>query len=132
MRPGSVLARVRVTPDSKVAMVEERNLPQLTAECRAAGCDPAKQLANIHTHAVLGAEPAGGRAVPAAPLRQDRGLLQRVGGQGGGQDRAGGPAQAVHHGPARGHGARQGGLHAHRHDCSDPLAPGQQASAGHI
>ena len=49
VRPGSVLARVRVTPDSKVAMVEERNLPQLTAECRAAGCDPAKQLANIHT-----------------------------------------------------------------------------------
>ena len=48
IRPNSLLARVRVTPDSKVAMIEEKTLPQLTQECRSVGTDPAAQLANVY------------------------------------------------------------------------------------
>ena len=48
VRPNSLLTRVRVTPDSKIAMIEEKTLPQLTQECRSVGTDPAAQLANVY------------------------------------------------------------------------------------
>ena len=48
VRPNSILARVRVTPDKTIAMVEEKTLPQLTQESRNVGSDPSKQLSNIY------------------------------------------------------------------------------------
>jgi len=48
IRPNSRLARVRVHPDSRVAMIEEKSFPQLTQECRNLGVDPSKNLANVY------------------------------------------------------------------------------------
>ena len=48
LRPGSCLARVRVLPDSKISMVEEKSLAELTAECRRLSSDPGKQLVNLY------------------------------------------------------------------------------------
>merc|ERR1712098_564021 len=48
IRPNSRLARFRVHPDSRVAMVEEKTFPQLTQECRNLGVDPSKNLANVY------------------------------------------------------------------------------------
>ena len=48
LRPGSALARVRLLPDSKISMVEEKSLGELTAECRRLNCDPGKQLVNLY------------------------------------------------------------------------------------
>ena len=39
---------MRVHPDSRVAMIEEKSFPQLTQECRNLGVDPSKNLANVY------------------------------------------------------------------------------------
>ena len=48
IRPHSMLTRVRVAQDSKIAMIEEKTLSQVTHECRSLGVDPAKQLVNVY------------------------------------------------------------------------------------
>ena len=47
VRPNSSLSRVRVLPSSKLVMIEEKSLPELTAECRKLNSDPGKQLVNL-------------------------------------------------------------------------------------
>ena len=47
LRPASTLCRVRVLPDSKIAMIEEKSLPDLTTESRKLQSDPGRQLVNL-------------------------------------------------------------------------------------
>ena len=47
LRPNSVLTRVRVGEESKMTMIEQQSLPQLTQQCRNLGVDPAQQLVNL-------------------------------------------------------------------------------------